>query len=132
MGALVPVNLVEELGAAEEASQDRITLYIPSRDQHGDPVEFEPWVQKALALLSEVGGGATRMPPAQGAWLNRETRELIIEDVTLVYSYIDAQAFTARLSDIRALLHGMGRTLNQGEVVIEVNERLYKVRDFDI
>jgi hypothetical protein len=128
----VAINLLEELGAAEEASQDRITVYIPSRDQHGDPVEFEPWVQRVLALLAEVGGGATRTPPAQGAWLNPETRELIIEEVTLVYSYIDAQVFTERLSDIRALLHGMGRALNQGEVVIEVNERLYKVRDFDM
>jgi len=26
----------------------------------------------------------------------------------------------------------MGMALNQGEVVIEVNERLYKVRDFDM
>jgi hypothetical protein len=30
------------------------------------------------------------------------------------------------------LLHGMGMALNQGKVVIEVNERLYKVRDFDM
>ena len=86
----------------------------------------------SLALLSEVGGGATRMPPAQGAWLNPATGALILDDVTLVYSYVDGDALTTRLSDIRALLHGLGRALNQGEVVVEVNESFYKIRDFDI
>ena len=114
---------MEALGAAEEAVQDRITIYIPSRDRDGAPVEFEDWVMQAMQLLSQIGGGATRMPPAQGAWLNPETGALIIEEVTLVYSYVDGDAFAARLSDIRELMHAMGRALNQGEVVIEVNER---------
>jgi len=61
---VVAVNLVEVLGAAEEATQDRITIYIPSRDRDGKPVDFESWVVRALELLSRVGGGATRMPPA--------------------------------------------------------------------
>ena len=125
------VNLIEELGAAEEASQDRITIYVPSRDRDGNPVDFEIWVERAMDLLSRVGGGATRMPPAQGAWLNPQTDTLIIEDVTLVYSYVDAAVLTARLSDLRTFLHAMGLALNQGEVVIEVNDRLYKIRDFN-
>jgi hypothetical protein len=79
---------------------------------------------RALELLSRVGGGATRMPPAQRAWLNPDTGALIIEDVTLVYSYVDGDALAARLPDIRRFLHEMGRALNQGEVVIEVNENL--------
>jgi hypothetical protein len=59
----VAVNLMEALAAAEEAVQDRVTLYIPSRDRDGKPVEFEEWVIRALDLLSQIGGGATRMPP---------------------------------------------------------------------
>jgi hypothetical protein len=69
-GARVAVNLIEALGAAEEATQDRITIYIPSRDRDAKPVDFEDWVMRAMELLSQVGGDATRMPPAQGAWLN--------------------------------------------------------------
>jgi hypothetical protein len=80
---------------------------------------------------SQIGGGATRMPPAQGAWLNPQTRALIIEEVTLVYAYVDGDAFAARLPDVRALMHGMGRVLNQGEVVVEFNDTLYKIREFD-
>jgi hypothetical protein len=128
----VAVNLLEALGAAEEATQDRITIYVPSRDRDGKPVDFESWVMRALELLSLVGGGATRMPPAQGAWLNPDTGALIIEDVTLVYSYVDGDALAARLPNIRRFLHELGRALNQGEVVIEVNENFYKIRDFDV
>jgi hypothetical protein len=127
----VAVNLGESLGAAEEASQDRVTIYVPSRDRNGQPVDFEAWVKKAMSLLSKVGGGATRMPPAVGAWLNPETSELIVEDVTLVYSYVDGDILAARLRDIRAFLHGMGRALNQGEIIIEFNDTIYKIRDFD-
>lgn len=126
------VNLIEALGAAEEATQDRITVYIPSRDRDGKPVDFENWVVRALQLLSRVGGGATRMPPAQGAWLNPDTNAVIIEDVTLVYSYVDGDASAARLPEIRRFMHEMGRALNQGEVVVEVNESFYKIRDFDV
>ncbi|HXZ02860.1 MAG TPA: hypothetical protein VEI03_22920 [Stellaceae bacterium] len=126
------VNLIDALGAAEEATQDRITIYVPSRDRDGASVDFESWVVEALRLLSEIGGGATRLPPAQGAWLNPDTETLVIEDVTLVYSYVDGDALAARLSDIRQFLHGMGRALNQGEVVVEFNDTFYKIRDFDI
>ena len=127
----VAVNLMQALGAAEQAIQDRITIYIPSRDRNGAPVEFESWVGQAMELLSQVGGGATRMPPAQGAWLNPETEALIIEDVTLVYSYVDGDALAPRLPDLRRLIHAMGRALKQGEVVVEFNDTLYKIRKFD-
>jgi hypothetical protein len=125
------VNLMEALGAAEQAIQDRITIYIPSRDRDGEPVEFENWIGRAMELLSQIGRGATRMPPAQGAWLNPETAALIIEDVTLVYSYVDGDALASRLADLRSFLHTMGRALKQGEIVIEFNDMLYKIRKFD-
>lgn len=102
------INLLEALGAAEEATQDRITIYIPSRDQDGEAVEFENWVERALEFLSEIGGGATRMPPARGAWRNPASGALIVEEVTLVYSFIDADALSARLTDLRLLMHAMG------------------------
>ena len=125
------INLMAALGAAEEATQDRVTINVPSRDQDGEPVDFEAWVARALEFLSQVGGGATRMPPAQGAWRNPHSGAVIIEDVTLVYSYIDGDALSARLADLRRLMHGMGRALDQGEVAIEINENFYKIRDFD-
>jgi hypothetical protein len=125
------VNLMEALGAAEQAVQDRVTLYRPSRDSNGEAVDFEEWVGQAMELLSQIGGGATRMPPAQGAWFNPETDALITEDVTLVYTYVDGDALAERLSDLRRFLHAMGRALKQGEIVVEFNDTLYKIRKFD-
>ena len=125
------VNLVQALGAAEQAVLDRVTVYVPSRDRNGVPVAFEPWVEEAMKLLSEIGGGATRMPPAQGAWLNPETSRLIVEEVTLIYSYVDGDALAGRLGDLRQFLHDMGRGLKQGEVIVEFNDTLYKIRKFD-
>jgi hypothetical protein len=127
----VAINLMEALGAAEEATLDRITIYIPSRDQDGKPVEHEIWVERAMEFLAQMGGGATRMPPARGAWRNPLNGAVIIEDVTLVYSFVDGDAFSAQLTGLRQLMHAMGRTLNQGEVAIEVNESFYKFRVFD-
>ena len=48
-----------------------------------------------------------------------------------MYSFVDADALAERLPEIRELLHRMGRTLNQGAVVVEVNNSFYKIRDFD-
>lgn len=125
------INLMEALGASEEATQDRVTIYIPSRDRDGEPVDLEVWVERSLEFLSQVGGGATRMPPARGAWRNPLRGTLIIEDVTLVYSFVDGDAFSARVADLRRLPHAKGRALYQGEVAIEVNENFYKILVFD-
>jgi hypothetical protein len=127
----VAINLIEALGAAEEASKDRITIYVPSCDRDGNPVDFESFAVAAMELLSEVGGGATRMPPVQGAWLNRDSGVLIVEEVTLVYSFVDGDALAAKIPKIRQFLHRMGRTLNQGEVVVEISDRFYKITAFD-
>ena len=124
------INLLESLGAADEASLDRVTIYVPSRDVEDREVDFEQWAAKAVTLLSGIGGGATRMPPSKGAWL-RGDGYLIEEDVTLVYSFVDGDLFIQNIEKVRTFLHSMGRELNQGEIVIEVVGRLYKIRDFD-
>ena len=125
------VNLMEALGAAEDASQDRVTIYIPSCHQNGEPVDFEVWVERALEFLSRVGGGANRMPPAKGAWLNPLSGAMITEDVALVYSFVDGDALTARIGDLRKFMHAMGGALDQGEVAIEANQNFYKICAFD-
>lgn len=124
------MNVADMLGASEEATYDKVTLYIPTRDRDGNPVEFESWVERAMRLLSEIGGGATRLPPAQGAWL-RDDGHLIEESVHMVYSYVDGDAFIAAGAKVRSFLHEMGRSLEQGEVVVELNDRLYKIRSYD-
>jgi hypothetical protein len=57
---------MEALGAAEEATQDRVTIYIPSRDRDGEAVDFEVWVARSLGLLSEVAPRECRRHKVRG------------------------------------------------------------------
>jgi len=123
-------DIKDLLGAFQEASFDKVTLYIPTRDRDEKPVEFESWVAEAMTLLSEIGGGATRLPPAEGAWL-RDDGQLIKEHIHMVYSYVDGDAFLKSGQKIREFAHRMGRELNQGEIVIEVTDRLFRIRTYD-
>ena len=60
------LNLGDALGVAEDASIERLTLYIPSRDRDGRRFDPRPWVDEALRLLSQIGGGGNRN--AAGRW----------------------------------------------------------------
>ena len=130
---MVAVNLVEALGAAEQAALDRITIYIPSRAtemaiQSNSNLGYQDVgtsVSDRWRRHTDAAGAGRLVKPGQ-------SKALIIEEVTLVYSYIDADALLERLADLRRLLHEIGRALNQGEVVIEVNDRFYRIREFDV
>ena len=113
------MELGADLGADEEGSVQVLTVYIPSQDRDGVPFDATRWRSEALRILSDIGGGATAMPPAEGAWLNEETQDLIIEPVTLVYTYVRADRFRINIPRLREFLHRMGRETNQGEVAVE-------------
>jgi hypothetical protein len=125
------LDLAERMGADESAAIQRLTLYIPSRDADGNPFDAKPWVDEALILLSRIGGGATALPPVDGAWLNPETSRLVVEKVVLAYTFIDPDRFEATLDELRSFLHRLGRDTGQGEVVFEFDDRLYRIRAYD-
>jgi hypothetical protein len=127
----ISFELGSVLGAAESASIECLTFYIPSKDASGNDFDQRPWIDDALALLAEIGGGATVLPPAEGAWLNPETGLLIKENVVLTYTYVDPDRFVASLGNVRRFAHRLGRETRQGEVIIEFANRLYKIRQYD-
>ena len=127
----ISFDLGAVLGAAESASIECLTLYIPSKDAGGNDFDQRPWIDEALALLSGIGGGATVLPPAEGAWFNPETGTFIKESVVLTYTYVDPDRFVASLGNIRRFAHRLGRETRQGEVIIEFANRLYKIRQYD-
>jgi hypothetical protein len=110
---------------------ERFAVYIPNKDRNGERVEQAEWVDKALRLLSEIGGGATAMPPVTGAWLNPETQELIIEEPKVVYSYIDPELFEKRLPDLAQFVKRLGRETNQGAIAVEYGGTFFTVEKFD-
>ncbi|RAI54655.1 hypothetical protein [Roseicella frigidaeris] len=125
------IDFGDVLGAAEEGSAERLTLYIPSQDRNGVAFDPGPWIEDALKLLSSIGGGATAMPPADGAWLDLERQTLVREKVVLVYTFIDPERLEEKLSELRRYLHRLGRETGQGEVVCEFQGVLFKIRDYD-
>jgi hypothetical protein len=121
-----PIDLATAFGAAESAAIERLVFYIPSRDQKVIEFDPAPWVEEALMLLSDIGGSATALPPVDGAWQNPDTGHLVREKIVLVYSYVDGGKFETSIARIREFLHRMGRETDQGEIVCEFDDRLYK------
>jgi len=125
------IDLVEELGAIEAISTQRLTLYLPNKDRHGRKVKsHEKWVDDARRLLSMIGGGATAFPPADGTWAS-DDGTLIWEQTRIIYSFVFPDRFETRVTELREFVHRFGRETNQGEVVVEFDGRFYRILEFD-
>ena len=120
------INIAEAFGAADGREQ-RFAVYIPNKDKDGNGVEQEKWVEKTLRLLSDICGGATAMPPIRGAWLNKNSGTLVIEEPVLVYTFIDPDAFAERMQEVVLLEHEIGRETRQGQMAIEFNQTFYRI-----
>lgn len=134
------VSLSEAIGALEEPSVQQLTLYIPHKDKEGKTVEnIHKWIKEAQRLLSIIGGGATTMPPADGAWIKRDVdsigelkdEDIVWEKTTVMYTYIYPDRFEKNLKSLREFLHGFGRETNQGEVVFEFAGEFFRIRKYD-
>ncbi|MGF6273900.1 hypothetical protein ABIB38_002278 [Massilia sp. UYP11] len=126
MAAVKTVNIEEAFGAYISLP-DRISIYVPSQDKHGAKIDNAKWVDRTLTLLAEINGGATAMPPVQGAWLNDEGK-LIKEQPVVVYAFIRPDAFETRLSEIVGLVKEIGIKTNQGEMAVEFNNELFLIK----
>jgi hypothetical protein len=125
-------DLAAELGAQDSYATQCFTIYIPNKDKNGKEFGTQrKWILEALALLTELNGGATAMPPTEGVWGN-DQGELIWEHPVVVYSFIRRpEEFRASLSRVREFLHRMGRETNQGEVAFEFQTEFFLIREYD-
>ncbi|MBA4068033.1 MAG: hypothetical protein C0501_30875 [Isosphaera sp.] len=124
-------NLAAALGAGDDYATQCFTVYIPNQDKDGNEIGNQrKWVLEAIRLLSELNGGATAMPPVEGAWLNDADR-IIWEHPVVVYSFLHGGAFGENLPRVREFLHRMGRETNQGEIAFEFETRFYLIREYD-
>jgi len=122
----VDLDIAQIFGATETREQ-RFSIYIPNKDKNGQSVEQEKWLTKTVELLSQICGGATAMPPVRGAWLNTDTKALVIEEPILVYTYIDGKRFSQRVQEIVDLVREIGQETNQGQMAIEFESTLYLI-----
>src|SRR5687767_1878981 len=126
------INIADALGAiADDVSTQALYLYIPDKDQHGNEIGTQrKWVLEAANIFAKIGGGVTVLPAAEGGW-QRPDGNIIWERPVLVYTFIRADEFFARLAELREFLHRMGRETNQGEVAIQLDDRFYRITQFD-
>ena len=113
------------------ARGDRFAIYVPNKDQFGEPVDQKVWVDRIIRLLSEIGGGATAMPPVTGAWLNPDTNALVIEEPIVVYSYVRPDLLIEKIDDLVGLVRRLGRETNQGAVGLEFGGTFFTVEKFE-
>ena len=71
------------------------------------------------------------MPPIQGAWLNPQTQELIIEEPVVIYSYIEPETFALRLGELRDFIQRLGAETDQGQMAFEFDGEFYLI-DFPV
>lgn len=137
---VLEIDLGEILGAAEEASAQQLTLYIASKDKNGREIkDIRTWIKEARKVLTIIGKGSTAMPPADGTWLRKdvesmeelEEEDVLWEETTLIYTYVDPERLERNLSTLREFLHRFGRETNQGEVVFEFDGEFFRIGRHD-
>jgi hypothetical protein len=125
------IDLVVAFGADSGVSTQCLTIYVPNKDRNGEEIGNQrKWVLEAIRLLSEINGGATALPPVEGAWLNDEGA-IIWENPVLVYSFIRPDALLKNLPRLPEFLHRMGRETNQGEIAVQFDDHFFRIRKFD-
>ena len=67
------------------------------------------------------------MPPIRGAWLNKESGKLVIEEPVLIYTFINAAEFSERIEEIVSLVREIGKETKQGQMAIEFNQAFYLI-----
>ena len=122
---LIHLDIASEFGAQPKGQ--RFAIYVPNKDRHGKPVLQSQWVEEGLRLLASICGGASAMPPIQGAWINPQTQKLIIEEPVVIYSYIEPEIFALRLGELRDFIYRLGAGTDQGQMAFEFDGEFYLI-----
>lgn len=111
-----------------------VVLFVPSVERDGStPVDHEMWVERALALLGSVFGGATAYPKARGVWRDDERGGALVLDepvVIHVYTQADVIEDPENLAALAAFCKAMGRETNQGEIGLVIADEYFAIRNY--
>lgn len=125
-----PLDLAEALGATDSSGLC-FSVYVPNKDREGNEIGNQrQWVLELIRMLSEMNGGATAMPPAEGGWVG-DNGVIVWEKPVVVYSFVQTERFLASLPQIREFLHRMGRETKQGEIAFQFGTQFYRIQVFD-
>lgn len=120
------------LGATTPAGSEQITIFIPDKNQLGDPIDLTYWTELALTTLGKLFRGATAFPPGKGVWRNdAKGGELLLETTVMIISFVPAAELNKNIPALREFLHKLGRETSQGEVGIVINKTYHAITKFD-
>jgi hypothetical protein len=120
------------LGADDLAAKgERLVVWVPSMTRSGQPIDHSYWRDETIRHMSALFGGATATS-ASGGWLDPDSHEIKMEEVTIVESYFHIDEWNQKnIVRLRKFLHRMGRETNQGEIGIHVKGEFLRIRRFD-
>jgi hypothetical protein len=127
----LPIDLASALGAEAEQATQVLALYIPDKDRAG--IEYgsqRRWVLDAAELLAQMGGGVTILPPVEGGWYDDDNGRIVWERPVILYTYVKPDVFADKLLALCEFVHRLGRETAQGEVVVEFDRQLFRIREF--
>lgn len=111
-----------------------MTLFVPSVDRDGSPIDQAYWAEQALATFGELFRGATAFPPGRGVWRD-DSRDgaLVYDETQMVTSYVPSDVFADHdvAKRLREFLCRMGREANQGEIGIVIDGTYLGIMDYE-
>lgn len=110
-----------------------MTLFVPSVDREGEPIDQTYWSEQALTTFGQLFRGATAFPPGRGVWRDDERGgELVYDETQMVTSYVPEGAFEDPevVTRLRGFLCRMGRDANQGEIGIVIDGTYFGIVDY--
>lgn len=121
------------LGSTHPVGSEEVTLFIPSKDQMGQPIDQERWTTAALETMGRLFRGATAFPPGRGVWRDdARGGSLLLETTVMVVAYVNKADLNRSLPELRAFLHRLGREANQGEIGLVIGGDYYGVSTYDL
>lgn len=127
-------DLHAALGAGPPAGVDQVTLFVPSVDREGSPIDQAYWTEQALATFGQLFRGATAFPPGRGVWRDDQRGGALVYDETqMVLSYVESGVFDDQevVKRLKEFLCRMGRDANQGEIGIVIDGTYFGIVDYE-
>ncbi|MDL1921881.1 cyclic nucleotide-binding domain-containing protein [Chloroflexi bacterium CFX3] len=112
-------TLIDRLGRT-----NAVSLYIPTTIDVNTAVDTTLYVNRTLAFLGQLFGGATTTTmQARGVWNSAEAG-LVGEDIHIVRSYATQADLDAHLQKILDYVEGLKQELRQEAMAVEINQKL--------
>ena len=126
-------TLHEALGAGPPAGVAQVTLFVPSVDRHGEPMDQAYWTEQTLTTFGNLFRGATAFPPGRGVWRDDQRGGVLVyDDTQMVTSYVTEETLgdDEILKRLRTLLCRMGREAHQGEIGIVIDGIYFGITEY--